>query len=273
MSPPADRPTALIVRTAGINCDAELCRAFDLAGACARLIHLDTLIREPARLDDADLIAFPGGFSYGDDIASGRIFAVRAREHLYPHLRAAADRGTPIIGVCNGFQVLVQLGLLPGADRSSPTPPAQTIALTENAGARFLDDWVGIDLDPASPCVWTRGLADLYTAEERAHALMYPFAHGEGRFVAATPALTAALTAGGQTPVRYRTDVNGSEDRIAGVCDPTGRIFGLMPHPERFLEWNRHPYWTRLPPSLMHKPTPGLALFRAAVEAVAPARA
>src|SRR5689334_4270740 len=105
---------ALIIRAAGTNCEQELMRAFSLAGATPTLLHLDAVIRDPAQIDGFDLIGFPGGFSYGDDIASGRIFAMRVRERLYPQLRASVERGVPIIGVCNGFQVLVQVGLLPG---------------------------------------------------------------------------------------------------------------------------------------------------------------
>src|SRR5262245_27915728 len=122
-------PTAVVIRAAGTNCDAELVRAFTLAGATVRTVHLDRLAVEPDRLDEFDLIAFPGGFSYGDDIASGRIFAMRARERLYPALRRAIERGCPMIGVCNGFQVLVQVGLLPGpSDGAWPTEraPEQT---------------------------------------------------------------------------------------------------------------------------------------------------
>jgi phosphoribosylformylglycinamidine synthase len=123
-------------------------RAFELAGADAQTVHLDRLVAEPDRLDEFDLVAFPGGFSYGDDIASGRIFAMRARERLYPALRRAVERGCPMIGACNGFQVMVQIGLLPGPRAGETWPedraPAQTVALTENAGARFVDRWVGM---------------------------------------------------------------------------------------------------------------------------------
>ncbi len=260
------RPRALVIRTAGINCDAELCRAFELAGAEPEMVHIDALVADARPIQHADLIAFPGGFSYGDDIASGRILAMRTRERLLTPLRDAVGRGTPIIGVCNGFQVLVQLGLVPGGG-------GQSVALAENSGARFLDDWVGVDLDAASPCVWTRGIAEHYDADERADALQLPFAHGEGRFVAASDADAKALGDAGRVPMRYADDVNGSMDRIAGLTDETGLVFGLMPHPERFLEWNRHPYWTRLPASLRAKPTPGLLLFQNAVRAVQPSAA
>lgn len=258
-------PNALVIRAAGTNCDAELVRAFTMAGAPAQTIHLDLLAAEPNRLDDYDIVGFPGGFSYGDDIASGRIFAMRARERLYPALRSAIDRGCPIIGVCNGFQVLVQVGLLPGPAAEWPTDraPQQTVALTENIGARFVDRWVGVRPDPSSRCIWTRGL----TPDE--DLLQLPVAHGEGRFIAASAAMLKELESRGQVALRYTDNYNGSQNAIAGICDASGRVFGLMPHPERYLDWTRHPYWTRLSGSSLRGVTPGLKIFQNAVEAVA----
>ncbi len=268
-------PTALVVRTAGTNCDAELVRAFDLAGARVELVHVDQLIAEPTRLDSFDLIGMPGGFSYGDDIASARVLAMKFREHLLDALLAAVARGTPIIGVCNGFQALVQIGLLPGGNAKIKTPhpsplPAgegveQTAALTDNAGGRFIDEWVRVEY-PKSHCVWTR---DLWQADDpnAGDALRLPIAHGEGRFVADDSTLKH-LASNGQVAVRYRDDVNGSAGAVAGICDETGLIFGLMPHPERFAAWEQHPYWTRLDRSLWKLPTPGLTMFTNAVEHV-----
>ena len=265
------KPRALVVRTAGTNCDAELCRAFHLAGADPRLVHLDALIRDPGPVDEADLIGFPGGFSYGDDVASGRLFAVRVRERLYRALREAAQRGVPVIGVCNGFQVLVQVGLLPGPPPGEPwpddAPPLPTLALTENAGARFVDDWHAFIPEPGAASVWTRGLAERYDPAVRADVLRLPSAHGEGRLVADSPETVRALERNHQVALRYADNFNGSVGAIAGVTDATGRIFGLMPHPERYLDWNRHPYHTRLPRELLTQPTPGLAIFQNAVEA------
>lgn len=269
-------PTALVVRAAGTNCEQELVRAFAMAGATPRLVHIDALLREAALIEDADLIGLPGGFSYGDDIASGRILAMKVRERLYPDLRAAAERGCPIIGVCNGFQVLVQAGLLPGPEEGERWPdsaPTPTIALTDNARARFIDDWVAVEAAPDSPCVWTAPLADRALGPAAAEIMRLPIAHGEGRFVARDEALLRRLAERGQIALRYRDNPNGSQDAVAGICDATGRIFGLMPHPERYLEWNRHPWWTRLPESSRRGQTPGLAMFRAAVESVAGVRA
>lgn len=269
-------PTALVVRTAGTNCDAELCRAFELAGARPLLVHVDRLVEDPSRIDSADLIGFPGGFSHGDDVASGRILAVKLRERLYPALRDAARRGVPMIGVCNGFQALVQVGLLPGPARGQVWPqeaaPAQTVALAHNAQARFIDRWVKVAPEPASPCIWTRSLVAIWQEGAtkpalRTDALVLPIAHGEGRFVAASPEVLAALQAGGQVALRYADNPNGSAADIAGICDASGRIFGLMPHPERFLDWTLHPWWTRLDEPMRNRPAPGLMLFRDAVEA------
>lgn len=256
-----------------------MARAFTLAGAVPELVHLDRLLADPARLEGADLIGFPGGFSYGDDIASGRVFAMKVRERLYPALRAAIDRGCLVIGACNGFQILVQTGLLPGADagESVDRPPAQRVALTDNQDARFHDAWVGVTYEPGSVCVWTRGLADLPEEPDLAAGIrrdvhQLPVAHGEGRFVTADLRVLSALEQRGQVALRYRNNFNGSQGGIAGICDVSGRVFGLMPHPERFLEWTRHPYWTRLDPTLRRGLTPGLRIFRNAVEAASAVR-
>jgi phosphoribosylformylglycinamidine synthase len=262
---------ALVIRAAGTNCDAELVRAFELAGARVETAHLRSLVNDPARLERYGLIGFPGGFSYGDDIASGRIFAMRVRERLYPALRAAIGRRVPLIGVCNGFQVLVQVGLLPGPAKGEDWPaeraPAQVVALSENARARFVDRWVGVRAEPSSVCVWTRGLEGLASGDVAKDIMQLPAAHGEGRFVTSSPAVLRALEAGGQVALRYTDNYNGSEGSVAGICDSSGLIFGLMPHPERYLDWDRHPYWTRLVASARAGDTPGLRIFRNAVEA------
>jgi len=263
-------PRAIVIRAPGTNCEQEMLRGFELAGAKAELHHLDALIREPSRLDPFDLIGFPGGFSYGDDIASGRIFAMKLRRGLYPALRAALDRGCLMIGACNGFQTMVQAGLLPGPGPGEPwpeEPPAQSVALTANSSGRFRDCWVPVTYNASSRCVWTRGLQDLYRDEADA-ALMLPVAHGEGRF-SAPPEVIRSLVDSGRVAVSYGDNFNGSAESIAGICDASGRVFALMPHPERFLEWNRHPAWTRLPERLRALPTPGTVIFRNAVEAAA----
>ncbi len=256
-----DRPVALIVRAPGTNCDAELSRAFTDAGAGPVHVHIDRLAADPAMIASADLIGFPGGFSFGDDIASGRVLAMKVRERLLEALAAAVVRGVPIVGVCNGFQVLTQVGLLPGRNGST----ARTAALAENAGAQFIDKWVGVEY-PRSRCIWTAGLVDLPAADA-----ILPIAHGEGRFVSDDATLDA-LEAGGQVAVRYTSNPNGSMRSIAGVCDSTGLVLGLMPHPERFADRRQHPSWTRCGSAGSDAPTPGARMFRNAVEHVSAAR-
>ena len=287
--PDLDQPRALVFRTAGTNCDAELCRAFALAGCAVDLLHIDRLTADPAPIATADLIAFPGGFSYGDDIASGRILAARIREKLWAPIRDAAQRGVPMIGVCNGFQVMVQLGLLPGpvsgpdaGPDSEPAwpeaaPPAPTAALAHNAGGSFIDTWVGVEPVPSPDgehrCIWTRDLAPLLAnGDYDAATMILPVAHGEGRFVAKDRAALDALEAGGHVALRYSADINGSQNNIAGICDATGRLFGLMPHPERYLDWTRHPAWTRLNSTTRAGTTPGRLMFESAVAAVRSSR-
>jgi phosphoribosylformylglycinamidine synthase len=266
-------PKALVIRAAGTNCDAEMLRAFEMAGAKAELVHLDRLIEEPQRLEEFDLFGFPGGFSYGDDIASGRVFAMKVRERLYPALRQAVTRGCPMIGACNGFQVLVQVGLLPGPAVGEPwpedAPPRQTVSLTDNQDARFHDRWVGVQFEQASVCIWTKGLTDDIDPAAARDIRQLPVAHGEGRLIASDKSVITGMERAGQVVLRYTDNYNGSESAIAGICDASGRILGLMPHPERYLDWTRHPYWTRLDSLVKKGPTPGLRMFMNAVEAAA----
>ncbi len=250
-----------------------MCRAFEMAGAGAELVHLDRLITEPDRIAAYDLIGFPGGFSYGDDIAAGRVMAVKVRERLYAALRKAAERGVPMIGVCNGFQALVQTGLLPGCapgEWPRDRAPRQSVALAANERGRFIDEWLRIAPVVESVCIWTRGIGSHRQhagAAPNEDAMLLPIAHGEGRFVASSETALDELEQRGQVAMRYIDNANGSQRAIAGICDPSGRIFGLMPHPERFLDWRHHPYWTRLNSREAGVPTIGQVVFRNAVEA------
>jgi len=262
------KPTTLIIRTAGTNCDRELAHAFELAGGQTRTVHLNELIADPSVIDQVDLVGFPGGFSYGDDIAAGRIFANRLRHRLLAPLQAAIARGVPMIGICNGFQVLAKLGLLP-----DPVAAEQTVTLADNDGGRFIDRWISLSAQADSVCIWTRGLAGA--------AFDLPIAHGEGRFVPASDAVLQTLRDRRQIALRYATDAsatfagnpNGSTDDIAGICDATGLVLGLMPHPERCTHPTHHPHWTRRSAEALADTPSGLRFFVNAVEHVRSAAA
>ncbi len=259
------QPKTLILRTAGVNCDMETAHAFELAGARSESLHVNRLLDQPELLHEYQLLAFPGGFSYGDDIAAGRIFANQMRHHLAESLGRFIEAGKPIIGICNGFQVLVKTDLLPGpiAGKSG-----QTCTLAHNDCGRFIDRWVHL-ASRSVKCVWTAGI----------DRLELPIAHGEGKFVPRDEAIRRALWDGQQVALVYtRADgspasglspdnPNASVDDIAGICDATGLVFGLMPHPERHVDPTQHPAWTR------SRPLPaeghGLAIFRNAVKHVA----
>ncbi len=252
------RPQAIVLTAPGINCDLELAEAFELAGAAAERVHVNAVAADPSILERADLIGLPGGFSYGDAIAAGRILAVMLRSTIIDGLHAAIDRGVPMIAPCNGFQIATQAGLLPGP---WPDGPARTeAALLENDGGRFVDRWVRVEY-PASRCIWTRDL----TGDDA--TMVLPIAHGEGRFHADATVMTR-LEAEGRIAVRYAADddPNGSCGHVAGICDDTGLVLGLMPHPERYLHWTQHPCWTR--GASGQDDPPGLQMFRRAVQHV-----
>lgn len=253
---------AVIIRCAGSNCDEETAHALRLAGADAERVHLSALAEQPARLSDYQLVVLPGGFSFGDDIAAGRIFAAQLRRRLLAPMLKLVDTGGLLWGICNGFQVLAQLGLLPWR---AATPEARRCAVAPNDPPRFQARWVSLRAN-RSPCVFL----------EPGRVYEMPIAHGEGRVQFATPADLAACQEAGLDALHFVPpppgahdmhgapyNPNGSTADIAGLCDSTGRIFGLMPHPERFVAWTQHPAWTSLPPRAEGD---GLALFRAAVD-------
>jgi phosphoribosylformylglycinamidine synthase len=238
------KPKTLILRTAGTNCDGETAHAFELAGATAEKVHLNRVLAEPKLLEQYQLLAVPGGFSYGDDIAAGRIFANQIVHHLRDAFVSFIDAGKPVIGICNGFQVLVKTDLLPGevAGRTG-----QTATLAHNDCGRFVDRWIALK-SVSRKCIWTAGLDD---------RLELPIAHGEGKFVPADDAVRRALWENDQVALVYTKpdgsnadgefphNPNGSFDDIAGVCDASGLVLGLMPHPERYVSSLQHPAWTR----------------------------
>ena len=261
-----NKPRALLIRAAGTNCDIELAEAFRIAGADSLTIHVDLLIRQPDFINDFHIIAIPGGFSYGDDIAAGRILALKIRQHLAEHLQAAVSKGVPVLGICNGFQVLVQTGLLPGIPFNKKRTSNRTLSLAENTNGRFIDDWVPVSIESDSPCIWTKGITDT------ADMMILPVAHAEGRFLADPQALNY-IEENNLAAIRYLHNPNGSIADIAGICDPSGLVFGLMPHPERYVRKSQHPSWTRIYSNNTDKfsasETIGLRMIRQAVIYVA----
>jgi phosphoribosylformylglycinamidine synthase len=237
------KPRALVLTGYGINCDYETAHAFNLpsVGGEAVRVHLNDLIAAPTMLRDYQVFVLPGGFSFGDDIASGKVLAVKLRAHLLGPLREFVARGRLVLGICNGFQALVKLGLLPNLAGTC----TQDVTLTFNDSGRFEDRWVYLAVNPASTCVFTMGMDRVYL----------PVRHGEGKFIPRDQATLATLTESGCVALRYVDpegqlvgypwNPNGSVANVAGLCDPTGRIFGLMPHPEAYLHFTNHPRWTR----------------------------
>ena len=262
------RPKVLILRTAGTNCDIETEVAFQLAGATTDLVHIQNLISSKTDLTNYQILAIPGGFSYGDDIAAGILLAVEMKHKLRDTLNQFVANNKLIIGICNGFQVLVRTGLLPGVDKiDEKSDLAQSATLAMNTSAKFECRWVELDTQQ-SPCVFTKGIKS---------QLYLPVAHAEGRFTAPDNVLTELelssqvvfrYSNGGQSSTNeteYPYNPNGSDADIAGICDETGRIFGLMPHPERFLTKYNHPRWTR---EDLPEEGDGLAIFKNAVDYV-----
>lgn len=234
---------ALVLTGFGLNCDAETAHAFGLAGAAAHRVHINSLIEGSVRLEDHHILVFIGGFGWGDDHGAGVIQAVRFKTNLGDRLLEFIGRGRLILGICNGFQALVNLGLLPGFDGDYRS---RSVALIPNACGNFRDQWVRLRVNAESPCVFTRGLREAD----------FPVRHGEGRLYADDTVvrrlqndrqivLRYALPDGRPAGGRFPYNPNGSVDDIAGICDPTGRIFGLMPHPEAYHDWANHPDWLR----------------------------
>lgn len=234
---------ALVLTGYGLNCDVETAHACELAGARARCVHINDVISGAVALDDFQIMVFIGGFSWGDDHGAGVIQAVRMKKNAGDKILKFIDSGNLVLGICNGFQTLVNLGLLPGFDGNYQD---RSVALTHNDCGNFRDDWVHLQIDPASPCVFTKGIDHLEL----------PVRHGEGKLIADGP-IIERLVKQNQVVCRYATpegipaqgrfpaNPNGSIQDIAGICDPTGRVFGLMPHPEAFNHPANHPDWTR----------------------------
>lgn len=253
-------PKSLVLTGYGINCDLETHHAFMLAGAQAERVHLNDLINGTRKLSDYHILALPGGFSFGDDIASGKVLANMLKYNLGKEIQEFIDAGKLIIGICNGFQAMVKMGLLPAFNRDYQ---AQHVTLTFNDSGRFEDRWVHLKANKSSKCVFTKGIEGIYL----------PVRHGEGKFVVKNSEVLARLKKNNHVVFQYvdkegrlagyPCNPNGSIENIAGVCDETGRIFGMMPHPEAFSHRTNHPAWTR---EELPEEGAGVAVFRNAVE-------
>ena len=240
------QPGALVLTGYGINCDYESEEVCAKAGFSVKRVHLEDLLRTANMLFENSLVVFPGGFSFGDDLGSGVAFSAKIRyadAALFDLILRYVERGGLVLGICNGFQILVRLGLLPAVDGSYGV---QQATLAPNLEGYFIDRWVRLGVEGGSPCVFTRGLTHLEL----------PVRHGEGRFIPADEGLLSTLEGRHQVCLRYcdeddrptqefPNNPNGSTGAVAGICDPTGRVFGLMPHPEAASAFHHHPDWTK----------------------------
>lgn len=224
----------LILAGDGINCERDTARAFSLAGADPKILHVNDLLENPKSIHEYEAMAFPGGFSFGDDLGSGQVLALKLSLVLGDEFRGFVEAKKPIIGICNGFQALTKLGLLP-----QPFGP-RTMALARNSSGNFLNRWATMTVENESVCIWTKNLQEPFAL---------PIRHGEGKVAfikGEEETIHRALQQNGQIVLRYSEDVNGSYGRIAGVCDPKGLVFGLMPHPEAAISRLQYPDSTRL---------------------------
>jgi len=258
------KPKVCVLRTAGTNCDQETASAFTKTGAESELVHINRFIAGDNNLGEYQILALPGGFTYGDDIAAGKILANELRCQLPGELKKFVTDGKLIIGICNGFQTLVKSGLLPGNDALE-----QEASLIINDSGKFEDRWVYLkkvvscQLSVVSKCVWTKNLPEV---------IYLPVAHGEGKFIVQDNAVLERLKKNGQIVFQYcdakggsciyPDNPNGSMENIAGICDNTGRILGLMPHPERHISIRQHPRWIQ---SKLSQAGDGLRIFANAV--------
>ena len=255
------KPKVLILLAAGINRDQDAEAAFTLAGADAKRVHINDIIDGRKRLKDYQILMLPGGFSFGDDIASGKVLANKLKYKLKDDLLQFIEDGKLILGVCNGFQVMVKLGILPGFDKNYMR---QDVTLSYNDSGKFEDRWVYLKVNTNSSCIFTKGIEKL---------IYVPICHGEGKFIPKDGKTLERLKENNQVVVQYVDEngnpgpypinPNGSVEHIAGICDETGRIFGMMPHPENYIIRTQHPRFTR---ENLPDEGDGLAIFKNAVE-------
>ncbi|GAB4153652.1 MAG: phosphoribosylformylglycinamidine synthase I [Roseiflexaceae bacterium] len=252
-------PRVLILRAPGINRDEDAAAAIELAGGRPERVHVNQLVSGSVKLNDYAMLIVPGGFSYGDHLGAGKLLAIDLAHRLGNQIHAFVADHRPVIGICNGFQVLVKAGILPGiVEQGEPIA-----TLTDNASGQFECRWVDLAADQTSTCHFTKGLE---------HPIEVPVAHGEGRFVVRDETALAQLRANGQIAFRYvnkdgsaaayPANPNGSDDQIAGICNAAGNVLGMMPHPEDAIRPHQHPRWTR---EALRAEGDGLVLFRNAI--------
>jgi len=251
-----------VLRTAGTNCDEETAFAFLRVGAEPELIHINRLTEKNFNLLNYAILAIPGGFTYGDDVSAGKIMANELKFRFIDKIKKFIQKHRLIIGICNGFQILVKAGILPGNKEFE-----QEASLITNDSAKFEDRWCYLlntqysILNTKSKCIWTKDISEI---------IYLPVAHAEGKFVVKDKSVLGRLKNNGQIVFQYCDkegnlkgypyNPNGSYENIAGICDESGRIFGLMPHPERHIDYLQHPRW------LKEKEADGLKIFRNGVE-------
>ena len=245
----------LILRAPGTNCDYEMEHAFQLAGAVTMPVHINELINGSVNLLDYRVLAVPGGFSYGDDLGAGKIAANEIRIGLGDKLQRFIEKDGLVLGVCNGFQILIKTGILPGPQISN----RPKVTLTNNDSGKFECRWINLIIDANINCVFTKGI----------DSMSLPIAHGEGKIMAEAsiiPDLRSPLyycDTNGDTSASYPHNPNGSLNNMAGLTDSTGRVFALMPHPERYVVRSQHPLFTA---GDGKQPGDGLKIFTNAVD-------
>ncbi|MCL2888234.1 MAG: phosphoribosylformylglycinamidine synthase I [Elusimicrobia bacterium] len=240
---------ALVVRTAGINCDIETVHALTAVGAAADLAHTNEITLGKCKILDYDILVFPGGFSYGDDIAGGKIWSVHMAK-VFEDIKKFINSGRPVMGICNGFQVLTKLGFLP--ERKDYK---QTASLTFNDSGVFIDKWVKLKVNKNSPCIFTKNIGEI---------IELPIAHGEGKIIIEDKQILENIVKQNAIALTYVDNPNGSVLDIAGLCNAKGNCFGLMPHPERYAFEQQHPSWTRK--EMENVKAAGLQIFKNAVD-------
>lgn len=265
------KPKILILKTDGINRDQETSFAFELAGGKSKIVHINELRSKKEKLENYQILAIPGGFSYGDDIVSGKILAIELTSFFEEELKKFIERkNTLIIGICNGFQVLVRTGLLPFRKLGK-----MQVTLTNNDSGHFECRWVNLKVEPKTKCVFINNEAMKQLDKT---VLSYPIAHGEGKFFTDQKTLDEIekqnlvvfryIDQNGKPTRTYPHNPNGALNSIVGICDTTGRILGLMPHPECFVLKEHHPNWRRESASWRIVKPHGLPIFEGMINYV-----